>query len=210
MLGAVAFVLPVLIAAGEAECACKGDPPPIRERLRSAEWVFLGKATAARGVTQFARGSDKRRHGRWYPVVVTRTIKDDRPQQARQAAVATFDGCRTSVKLDKPYVFFADRYGTITRCAPPAAADGDVMRQLDSEAEASAGPAAPEHAVIVHIGLSDDFGTREERDAIEALSGRLAARIRARPVAPSASASWERPSPRRRPRGRPRRRSAGS
>jgi hypothetical protein len=141
------LLLTTLLAGGMPDCTCASDMPPISDRLRSAQWVFLGKATERQAVTQTPVGSTQRRHGRYYPVIVLQTWKDERPGYAagRQPAVMTFDDCRASFTLDKRYVFFADRYGTISRCAPPAPSDeaGDLVRQLDAEMQRLNGSTVP-------------------------------------------------------------------
>lgn len=131
------LVLATLLTGAMPDCKCADDTPSVSERLRSAQWVFLGKATEQLSVTQSPIDSKQRRHGRYYPVIVLQTWKDERPQYVagRERAVMTFDDCRASLKVGKLYVFFADRYGTISRCAPPAPSDatGDLVHQLDAE-----------------------------------------------------------------------------
>lgn len=139
------LALTALLAGAVPDCTCTGDTPPIRERVASAQWVFLGKATERRAVTQSPIGSEERRHGRYYPVIVLLTWKDDRPAAGRQAAVSTFDDCRASFKVGKPYVFFADSYGTISRCGPPLPLDaaGNLVRELDAVVQQLDGSAVP-------------------------------------------------------------------
>lgn len=146
MLGALELLLvTTLLAGGIPDCSCPSEPPPIRDRVRAAQWVFLGKATERQAVTQYPMDSKQRRHGRFYPVNVLRTWKDERPEYASESAVMTFDDCRASFKLDKLYVFFADHYGTVSRCVPPAPLDeaGHLVRQLDAEMQRPDGSTVP-------------------------------------------------------------------
>jgi hypothetical protein len=128
----------LLLLSGIQDCTCPATRPSIRELLMSADWVFLGKAVERRDVTQFRPGTDTRRPGRYYTVIVLRTWKDTRSPieaQRRPRAVMTFDDCRATVKIGKEAVFFADKSGTVYRCHPPVRAEDpdDPVGQLDEE-----------------------------------------------------------------------------
>lgn len=130
----------LLLVSGIPDCTCPASAPSVRELLKSADWVFLGKALEQREVRQSRLGTDERRFGRYYPVVVLRTWKDTRSAavaQRRPQAVMTFDDCRASIKVGKASVFFADKGGTVYRCVPPLRVDdpSDPVRQLDEESK---------------------------------------------------------------------------
>ena len=101
--------------------------------------VFLGRPTKQLYVTQYPNGSGPRRYGRVYPVIVLRTWKDPFSEnQIRQPSeVMTFDDCPVKLTVDKEYVFFADRSGTLHKCYPPVAASdrSAPVRQLDEEVQ---------------------------------------------------------------------------